>query len=99
MACVGCTTQMLAEAAGGTFVNMADTDPNKEWPAFREFGWTLKEKEGTTFDCQYHSKTGQFVIIANFPLIRGITCEMIYWWFTYLPNLKVKMVCDTLQEK
>lgn len=76
--------------SAGREINMKGKDINKDWPEFREFGWKLKEKEATTFQMKYHPNS-QIVVIANFPLIRGVTCEMVYWWFQHLSNLKVRL--------
>ncbi|MEO0466140.1 MAG: hypothetical protein AAF216_06325 [Pseudomonadota bacterium] len=59
-------------------------------PAEREFGWALKPAESTLFDI--HQKPNrQFCVVLNHSLLRGVTSEMIHWWFLNFPNLRVKL--------
>lgn len=59
-------------------------------PAERQFGWRLKPSESTRFEI-HQKPNGQFCVVLNHSLLRGVTSEMIYWWFLNFPNLKVKL--------
>ncbi|MEM9055105.1 MAG: hypothetical protein AAGB16_07250 [Pseudomonadota bacterium] len=59
-------------------------------PRERDFGWALKPTDSTLFDI--HQRTnGQFCVVLNHSLLRGVTSEMIHWWFLNFPNLQVKL--------
>ncbi|MEM9938296.1 MAG: hypothetical protein AAF768_05580 [Pseudomonadota bacterium] len=59
-------------------------------PAERDFGWALKPTGSTLFDI-HQRPNGQFCVVLNHSLLRGVTSEMIYWWFQNFPNLRVKL--------
>ena len=59
-------------------------------PPERDYGWSLKSVESTRFDI--HQKlNGQFCAVLNHSLLRGVTSEMIHWWFLNFANLKVTL--------
>ncbi|MEM9739949.1 MAG: hypothetical protein AAF829_08765 [Pseudomonadota bacterium] len=60
-------------------------------PPERDFGWDLKPTESTLFDI-HQRPNGQFCVVLNHSLLRGVTSEMIHWWFLNFPNLRVKLV-------
>lgn len=59
-------------------------------PAERDFGWTLKPVDTTAFEIVERSN-GQFCVVLNHALLRGVTSEMIHWWFLHFPNLRVTL--------
>ncbi|MEM8917492.1 MAG: hypothetical protein AAGE37_01425 [Pseudomonadota bacterium] len=59
-------------------------------PRERDFGWALKSPESTLFNIHQRSN-GQFCVVLNHSLLRGVTSEMIHWWFLNFPNLRVKL--------
>ncbi|MEM9501063.1 MAG: hypothetical protein AAF941_04385 [Pseudomonadota bacterium] len=59
-------------------------------PKSREFGWNLKSLDTTRFEI-IKRPNGQFCAVLNHSLVRGVTSEMIHWWFQNFPNLKVKL--------
>lgn len=57
-------------------------------PQIREFGWKLKPLE--TAHTEVNTlPTGQTELIIKHDVIRGITVEMLWWWFECFANLKV----------
>ena len=64
---------------------------NLTMPEKRDFGWKLKSLESTKFGIHQKDK-GQFCVVLNHSLLRGVTSEMIYWWFLNFPNLLVNLV-------
>ena len=59
-------------------------------PAERDFGWALKPKDSTLFEI-HQRPNGQFCVVLNHALLRGVTSEMIFWWFKNFPNLQVML--------
>lgn len=59
-------------------------------PPERQFGWNLKPTNSTEFEI-IEKPTGQFCVVLNHALLRGVTSEMIFWWFQNFPNLKVTL--------
>lgn len=57
-----------------------------EVPAERQFGWRLKAVSSSVFAAE----TTQSKQIVAVP-VRGVTCEMIYWWFRHFPRMKVRL--------
>lgn len=66
--------------------NMADLI----MPAERQFGWELKPTSSTYFDI-HQRDNGQFCVVLNHSLLRGITSEMLYWWFQRFQNMTVTL--------
>jgi len=64
---------------------------NLNMPAKRDFGWELKSLESTKFGI-HQKDNGQFCVVLNHSLLRGVTSEMIHWWFLNFPNLTVNLV-------
>ncbi|MEM9328889.1 MAG: hypothetical protein AAGA85_24710 [Bacteroidota bacterium] len=62
-----------------------------EVPKAREFGWTLKSTASTYFEVT-RNKSNQICVVLEHSLLRGVTSEMIYWWFRHFPNLEVKLI-------
>ncbi|MEL6368000.1 MAG: hypothetical protein AAFQ16_08595 [Pseudomonadota bacterium] len=59
-------------------------------PAERDFGWHLKPIESAYF--QIHQRAnGQFCVVLNHPLVRGVTTEMLQWWFLNFTRLRVRL--------
>lgn len=59
-------------------------------PQERLFGWVLKDKSSVYFG-RAKNKSGQMCVILEHSLLRGVTTEMIAWWFENFPNLEVKL--------
>lgn len=59
-------------------------------PAPRDFGWTLKPNESAYFDIQKRPN-GQFSVVLNHALLRGVRAEMIHWWFLNFTRLSVQL--------
>ena len=61
-----------------------------QMPAPRDFGWTLKPISSSHF--AIHKKTnGQFCVVLNHALLRGVSAEMIHWWFLHFTQMKVRL--------
>ncbi|MEM1287761.1 MAG: hypothetical protein AAGH60_05375 [Pseudomonadota bacterium] len=63
---------------------------NLTMPAKRDFGWTLKPVSSSHFDI-HQKDNGQFCVVLNHALLRGVSAEMIAWWFQNFPRLKVRL--------
>ncbi|MEO0912743.1 MAG: hypothetical protein AAFY59_07120 [Pseudomonadota bacterium] len=64
---------------------------NLQMPPARDYGWDLKPDASSHF--QIHQReNGQFCVVLNHALLRGVTAEMIQWWFLTFPNLKVRLI-------
>jgi len=55
-----------------------------------DYGWHLKQNNNTLFTT-VPKDNGQFAVILNHPIIRGVTTEMLRWWFQRFLSLKVKL--------
>ncbi|MEM6532554.1 MAG: hypothetical protein AAF654_08015 [Myxococcota bacterium] len=70
---------------------MATNSSALEMPPAREFGWMLKPVSSSHF--QIHERdNGQFCVVLNHALLRGVRSEMILWWFKNFANLRVLLV-------
>ncbi|MEM1402760.1 MAG: hypothetical protein AAGG55_05465 [Pseudomonadota bacterium] len=59
-------------------------------PPEREFGWELKSIESARFAIHERSN-GQFCVVLNHALLRGVTAKMLHWWFLNFTNLRVTL--------
>ena len=59
-------------------------------PAKRDFGWTLKPVSSSFFDIQKRDN-GQFSVVLSHALLRGVSAEMIHWWFCNFTKLRVRL--------
>ncbi len=59
-----------------------------QMPPARQFGWPLREPEQALFNINQRSN-GQFTVVLNHPLLRGVSSEMIAWWFRNFTRLSV----------
>jgi len=59
-------------------------------PARREFGWPLKPSSSCHFVREL-LPTGQLLAVVNHSLVRGISCDMLLWWFRNFANLRVRL--------
>ncbi|MEM8605800.1 MAG: hypothetical protein AAGF92_01745 [Myxococcota bacterium] len=59
-------------------------------PPARDFGWALKPVESSLFRI-HERENGQFCVVLNHALLRGVQAEMIHWWFLNFPNLSVRL--------
>jgi len=59
-------------------------------PAVRDLGWALKPNESAHFHIHQRAN-GQFSVVLNHALLRGVRAEMIHWWFRNFTKLKVRL--------
>ena len=62
-----------------------------EMPVARDFGWTLKQTSSSSFDIHQRSN-GQFCVVLNHALLRGVDSQMLFWWFLHFPRLRVQLI-------
>ncbi|MEO1189313.1 MAG: hypothetical protein AAFW60_09580, partial [Pseudomonadota bacterium] len=61
-----------------------------EMPPVREFGWPLKSTESSYFDIAKRDN-GQFTVVLNHALLRGVSAQMLTWWFRHFTELRVTL--------
>ncbi len=61
-----------------------------QMPAARDFGWALKPVSSSHFEIQ-QKDNGQFCVVLNHALLRGVSAEMLHWWFLNFTRLKVRL--------
>ncbi|MEM8795841.1 MAG: hypothetical protein AAGE61_09770 [Pseudomonadota bacterium] len=61
-----------------------------EMPPVREFGWPLKSTESSYFDIAKRDN-GQFTVVLNHALLRGVNSQMLTWWFRHFTELRVTL--------
>ena len=59
-------------------------------PKPREFGWELKPITSAYYKA-VKNNSNQLCVVLVHSLLRGLTSEMIYWWFQHFPNLRVTL--------
>ncbi|MEM6380326.1 MAG: hypothetical protein AAF705_19210, partial [Bacteroidota bacterium] len=59
-------------------------------PQERKFGWELKPVSSVHWG-QVKNKSGQICVVLEHSLLRGVTSEMIVWWFKNFANLEVTL--------
>ncbi|MEM9077769.1 MAG: hypothetical protein AAGC43_12045 [Bacteroidota bacterium] len=59
-------------------------------PKARDFGWELKPITSTYFKV-LRNKSNQICVVLEHSLLRGVTTEMIYWWFHHFPKMHVEL--------
>ena len=59
-------------------------------PAPRNFGWPLKTIETSHFEIMQRDN-GQFMVVLNHALVRGVTAKMLTWWFRTFTHLRVTL--------
>ena len=59
-------------------------------PQERKFEWELKPVSSVHWG-QVKNKSGQLCVVLEHSLLRGVTSEMIAWWFKNFANLKVTL--------
>ena len=69
---------------------MSDSPDRLQMPAARDFGWQLKPTESSHFAI-HERDNGQFCVVLNHALIRGVRSEMLHWWFLHFPKLRVRL--------
>ncbi|MEM9372874.1 MAG: hypothetical protein AAGA55_04450 [Planctomycetota bacterium] len=62
-----------------------------QMPRARAFGWKLRETGSSHFRI-LRRPNGQFCVVLNHGILRGVTCEMLRWWFLNFPNLRVRLI-------
>ncbi len=63
---------------------------NLEMPAERRMGWQLKNDNTSHFNI-HSRKNGQFCVVLNHAVLRGVHAEMIHWWFLNFTKLRVRL--------
>ncbi|MEO0681450.1 MAG: hypothetical protein AAF192_13660, partial [Pseudomonadota bacterium] len=53
-------------------------------------GWSLKPSSSSHFAI-HQRRNGQFCAVLNHALLRGVSAEMIHWWFRHFATLKVRL--------
>ncbi len=61
-----------------------------QMPPERDFGWELKPTSSTHFEIN-ERPNGQYSVVLNHALLRGVTSEMLHWWFLHFPSLRVEL--------
>ncbi|MEO0412488.1 MAG: hypothetical protein AAF221_11695 [Pseudomonadota bacterium] len=61
-----------------------------QMPSERKFGWRLKSAASSHFGIVERAN-GQFCVVLNHALLRGVSAKMIHWWFLHFAALKVKV--------
>jgi len=59
-------------------------------PKERKFEWELKPVSSVNWGV-VENKTGQTCVVLEHSLLRGVTSEMIAWWFKHFGNLSVTL--------
>ncbi|MEM8693861.1 MAG: hypothetical protein AAGG57_18525 [Pseudomonadota bacterium] len=59
-------------------------------PTPRDFGWPLKTPETSHFKI-LRRDNGQFMVVLNHALLRGVSAEMLTWWFRTFTQLRVTL--------
>ena len=59
-------------------------------PQEREFGWDLKPISSANFAI-HERENGQFCVVLHHALLRGVTSEMLHWWFLNFTNLEITL--------
>ncbi|PWJ44947.1 hypothetical protein [Sediminitomix flava] len=59
-------------------------------PKERKYGWELKPTSSVHWG-QVKNKSGQLCVVLEHSLLRGVTSEMIVWWFKNFANLRVTL--------
>lgn len=63
---------------------------NLQMPPARDFGWSLKPVSSSHFEI-HQKDNGQFCVVLNHALLRGVSAEMIHWWFLNFTRLRVRL--------
>ncbi|MEM9763526.1 MAG: hypothetical protein AAF968_13635 [Pseudomonadota bacterium] len=69
---------------------MSAKEPMGSMPPMRDFGWPLKELGSTHFGINKR-ENGQFTVVLNHALLRGVRAEMIAWWFRNFTRLRITL--------
>ncbi|MEM6384481.1 MAG: hypothetical protein AAF739_17575 [Pseudomonadota bacterium] len=64
--------------------------PDLQMPAARDFGWINKPVSSSHFDI-HQKDNGQFCVVLNHALLRGVSTQMIHWWFLNFTRLRVRL--------
>ncbi|MEM6678236.1 MAG: hypothetical protein AAF675_10225, partial [Pseudomonadota bacterium] len=59
-------------------------------PPARDFGWRLKPISTAHFGLDTRDN-GQFTVTLNHALLRGVTAQMLAWWFQSFTRLRVRL--------
>ena len=61
-----------------------------QMPAPRDFGWALKHTASAHFEI-VEKANGQVCVVLNHALLRGVSEEMLRWWFLHFTTLTVRL--------
>ena len=59
-------------------------------PPERDFGWDLKPITSAHFAI-HERDNDQFCVVLHHALLRGVTSEMLHWWFLNFTNLRIRL--------
>ena len=60
-------------------------------PAARQFGWADKPVSSSYFEI-HQKPNGQFCAVLNHALLRGVSADMLQWWFLNFTRMSVRLV-------
>lgn len=60
-------------------------------PKERKFDWKLKPLSSVSWG-RVKNKSGQLCVVLGHSLLRGVSTEMLIWWFKNFPNLQITLV-------
>ncbi|MEM8555009.1 MAG: hypothetical protein AAGF71_09345 [Pseudomonadota bacterium] len=69
---------------------MSNSATSLTMPEARQFGWSLRDISTSGFELHKRAN-GQFCVVLNHALLRGVRADMIAWWFQNFANLKVRL--------
>ena len=70
---------------------MKSDEPFPIWPIERGVDWTLQKEETVEISIERHPNKKYVIVVANMPLMRAITVEMMYWWFQHTHQFPVRI--------
>ncbi|MEM1336274.1 MAG: hypothetical protein AAF634_09660 [Bacteroidota bacterium] len=59
-------------------------------PKARDFGWELKPTTSAYFEV-IRNRSNQICVVLEHALLRGVTTEMLFWWFRNFTRLKIQL--------
>ncbi|MEM8506591.1 MAG: hypothetical protein AAF717_02125 [Bacteroidota bacterium] len=59
-------------------------------PKARNFGWELKPTTSAYFEV-IRNRSNQICVVLEHALLRGVTTEMLFWWFRNFTRLKIQL--------
>lgn len=72
----------------GQLICEVEAMTNLQMPAERNYHWDLKPVSSSHFDI-HQRDNGQFCVVLNHALLRGVSAQMLQWWFMNFTRLEV----------